>query len=381
MAVTAEVFGPPVSGAGVTSVGSGLTLTGGVLTNDLLTGVAGGQTVTGGTGAADNLDLRSTSNGTKGFTRIGGSTGFVYDETNKRVGLNNASPDSRIQVGSTLGAATLFGSSDSTISIQSGAGTYPSMLFGVSSVARGRLSFDDSTGVQLSTNIGTLWLFAPSNSELNLTNTQFQVKPGGTLVLHATSAGVFGATAASGNLTLGSTTNATKGSIYFGSSAGLNYDETNKRLGIGGVPATTLTLFAASGGTTWLQSQVSGANAVGRFQINTTVGDWEMRANRSLATELGVASTFAVLVSTGTSGPTGIGTSGAADMFFATNSAETFRIDNATNRLKFASTSITANGSGAVTAPGSIGPSAISVQEWLTVKNASGTTRYVPLYG
>lgn len=63
-----------------------------------------------------------------------------------------------------------------------------------------------------------------------------------------------------------------------------------------------------------------------------------------------------------------------------TNNTEALRIGT-DQKIQFASASITANGSGVVTAPGSIGPSAISVQEWLTVKNSGGTTRYVPLYG
>lgn len=77
----------PRSAAGITSVGAGLTVTAGVLSDDLATGKAGGQTITGGTAASENLDLRSTSNAVKGLTRIGGTAAFIVDEANVRLGF------------------------------------------------------------------------------------------------------------------------------------------------------------------------------------------------------------------------------------------------------------------------------------------------------
>lgn len=239
--------------------GSGLVVNGSNLDNTLITGAAGGQTVTGGTASGDNLDLRSTSNATKGFTRVGGSTGMVYDETNKRIGVNQSAPDCVFHAGSTLNAAVLLGagSMPSVICLQGGAGTFPGMMFGASSAARGRLTCDDSTGVQLSTNVGTLSLFAPSNSEINLTNTQAQIKPGGTLVLHATTAGVFGSSSASGNLNLGSTSNATKGLINFGANG--SFDETNRTFQIN----DTLPIF---------QSNTNSTTGNGKFLASATGG-------------------------------------------------------------------------------------------------------------
>jgi hypothetical protein len=58
-------------------------------------GVSGGQSVTGGTDAGDNLDLESTSDGTKGNLTFGSS---VYDEVNDRLGINETAPDSAIHV-------------------------------------------------------------------------------------------------------------------------------------------------------------------------------------------------------------------------------------------------------------------------------------------
>lgn len=48
------------------SIGAGLTLSSGTLTNDLLTGKASGQTVTGGVAAGENLTLRGTSHASPG---------------------------------------------------------------------------------------------------------------------------------------------------------------------------------------------------------------------------------------------------------------------------------------------------------------------------
>lgn len=76
-----------------------------------------------------------------------------------------------------------------------------------------------------------------------------------------------------------------------------------------------------------------------------------------------------------------LGTRTAHQLIIGTNDVECFRLTSSDQRIQFASGSIVANGSGAVTAPGSIGPSAISVQQWLAVYNSSGTLRYIPLYG
>jgi hypothetical protein len=71
---------------------------------------------------------------------------------------------------------------------------------------------------------------------------------GGTFALATGISGgqtIYGGTSASQSLTLGSTTNATKGKILFGTSA---YDEVNNRLGIGTVsPSTMLTLNRSAG--------------------------------------------------------------------------------------------------------------------------------------
>lgn len=68
---------------------TGLTESSGVVTDNLSTGVAGGQSVIGGTAASNNLTLSSTSNATKGKILFGTS---AYDEANNRLGIGTASP-------------------------------------------------------------------------------------------------------------------------------------------------------------------------------------------------------------------------------------------------------------------------------------------------
>ncbi|MFL5381303.1 MAG: hypothetical protein ACJ8GN_02130 [Longimicrobiaceae bacterium] len=72
---TGILFNTTGTGArSILTIGAGLTLTGSTLTNDLLSGKAGGQTVVGGVAAGENLTLSSTSHATKGtLTATSGS--------------------------------------------------------------------------------------------------------------------------------------------------------------------------------------------------------------------------------------------------------------------------------------------------------------------
>jgi hypothetical protein len=68
-----------------------------------------------------------------------------------------------------------------------------------------------------------------------------------------------------------------------------------------------------------------------------------------------------------------------ADLVFATNSTETFRIDRTSGLLKFVANSVNANGGTLMTLTSS-SPGNASPQEWLKIKNTGGTTRYIPMY-
>lgn len=96
--VSMEVFnfrGAVVSTPTTYTFSTGLTDTAGTITANLSTGVAGGQSVIGGTAAGNDLTLSSTSNATKGSIFFGTS---AYDEVNNYLGLNVASPAYRLDV-------------------------------------------------------------------------------------------------------------------------------------------------------------------------------------------------------------------------------------------------------------------------------------------
>lgn len=73
---------------------TGLTRTSNTITNNLSTGISGGQSVIGGTASGENLTLSSTSNATKGSILLGTS---AYDEVNNRFGINTT-PSSRLHI-------------------------------------------------------------------------------------------------------------------------------------------------------------------------------------------------------------------------------------------------------------------------------------------
>lgn len=62
----------------------------------LLAGRSGGQSLTGGTAASNNLSLSSTSNGTKGKILLGANA--ALDEVNTRLGIGNATPESLLHL-------------------------------------------------------------------------------------------------------------------------------------------------------------------------------------------------------------------------------------------------------------------------------------------
>jgi len=74
---------------------TGLTRSSNTITNNLSTGVSGGQSINGGTSSADTLRLFSTTNATKGKIIFGSST---YDEANNRLGLGITTPTTIQQI-------------------------------------------------------------------------------------------------------------------------------------------------------------------------------------------------------------------------------------------------------------------------------------------
>lgn len=87
---------------------SGVTLTTATVTNDLITGKSGGQTIIGGTGSGENLTINSTSNATKGSVNIGSSSKFQFDEANTKLNINGAQNSGTLNVKPSNGAIGIF---------------------------------------------------------------------------------------------------------------------------------------------------------------------------------------------------------------------------------------------------------------------------------
>lgn len=93
---TDRLLGRDSAGAGSAeeiALSTGLSFSGaGSITANLSTGVSGGQSVIGGTGAGDNLTISSTTNGTKGKSIFGSTSGMYFDEASPQLVIGTSSP-------------------------------------------------------------------------------------------------------------------------------------------------------------------------------------------------------------------------------------------------------------------------------------------------
>lgn len=108
----------PTPGGASYTFSAGLTNTSNTITNNLLTGLAGGQTIIGGTAASESLTLTSTSNATKGFIYLGSAQTSGFDQTNNRFGLLSAVPTHTLTLGSTSNGIALYNTSDQTTNLE-----------------------------------------------------------------------------------------------------------------------------------------------------------------------------------------------------------------------------------------------------------------------
>ena len=83
------------AGTGITLSPSPITTTGSITAN-LSTGIAGGQSCIGGTGANETLTLLATTNATRGKVIFG--TQSVYDHANDRFGISQTTPTSKLHL-------------------------------------------------------------------------------------------------------------------------------------------------------------------------------------------------------------------------------------------------------------------------------------------
>ncbi len=129
--------------------GNGLTRTVNAVANNLITGLAGGQTIIGGTAASETLTLRSTSNATKGQIILGTTSGVVFD------GVTNS-----LGIGAAAGATNMFLVTPAALSLVASAGT----AWNSSSLAAGTLTLTGSTGV---TQINFAHIAAPTITDVS----------------------------------------------------------------------------------------------------------------------------------------------------------------------------------------------------------------------
>jgi len=134
---------------------TGLTNTSSTITNNLSTGVSGGQSVIGGTASGENLTLSSTSNATKGDLRFGTS---AYKEVNNRLGIGTSTPAASLDI---LGSGNFLG-------LQVGNGTVGA-LFQVSGGKAGFVGFSGSAYNNLDIRCGApTQLFLSTNGNIGI---------------------------------------------------------------------------------------------------------------------------------------------------------------------------------------------------------------------
>jgi hypothetical protein len=119
-AVTATDVGALTTGlVKVTTTTGALTTAAGGSDYVVPGGVAGGQSIAGGTANSETLTLSSTAGVTKGKTIIGVSgSDFVVDEVNHRLGLGMASPEATLDIAGGIaarGTGTIASAIDSTL--------------------------------------------------------------------------------------------------------------------------------------------------------------------------------------------------------------------------------------------------------------------------
>lgn len=120
---------------------TGLTRSTNTITNNLSTGVSGGQSVIGGTASGNSLTLSSTSNATKGKILFGTS---AYDEVNNRLGVTYTSPEDPIHSPSILiGSSTAIAGNLDRIRVFINGGIPTIQMFN-QGVVDGRITMDAS---------------------------------------------------------------------------------------------------------------------------------------------------------------------------------------------------------------------------------------------
>jgi hypothetical protein len=136
---------------------TGLTNTANTITNNLSTGVIGGQSIIGGTASGNDLTLSSTSHVTKGKIIFGTS---AYDEANNRLGIGTTTPDEKLVV-----MGDQVNSHDTYLKFNSGRLTLGAAFGTVASNAPS-IDFYDTESNQIASRIG----YGGPNTGISITN-------------------------------------------------------------------------------------------------------------------------------------------------------------------------------------------------------------------
>lgn len=259
----------------------------------------------GGATASGNLTLTSTINATKGQIIFDSTTGMVWDSTNLVLKIGNVAVDTAYNLDICDSTRGSFKWGNATI--------------------KGALSWSGSGSVSLGAVSAHATAFFAGGSERG------RILSTGEWVVTTS---LNGSTSASGNLTLASTTNATKGLIQFDSSTGLVWDGTNKCLGVGKTPgsANPIDVTASgnpiyrfvgttSGGLTTVQCGSNSTSTLLKAYGSTTGG----------TTVMGLTDTGAGGLSISATGIAFVYSSSASDLVLGTNNLERARLDSAGN--------------------------------------------------
>ena len=268
---------------GTTYTGSnGITLSGTDFRNDLITGIAGGQTVIGGTGASDVLTLSSTNHSTKGKIFFGTS---AYNEADNRLGIGNNTPSEALDItGNVKFSGALMPNNNAGTAgyllRSNGAGTAPTWVnLALSNLADATIS-GPSAGQILMYN-GTRWTnFTPVIDTTNISNFSSKVRSvvsAGTGLSYNPGTGVFsnaGVTSVNGNtgaLTMDTTyiTNFhLKARSLLNAGTGISYNSATGTIGNSGVTS----MNGNTGALTMDTSYISNFHVKSRSLLNAGAG-------------------------------------------------------------------------------------------------------------
>jgi hypothetical protein len=247
--------------------------------------MSGGGAVCGSAAAAGTFTLSSTSHATKGFVYFGSSTGLAYDETNKNLALgvaptavaklqtlsDGAIPSFQADCNAAAGNAAFVARVTITprsIALKMYGDSATGTTFGAANGGNASLVGTNTghlvIGLDAASGAGSAIIFGTNGTE------RARILGSGELIL-ATS--LAGGTTASANLSLSSTTHATKGKINFGGASALTYyDETLNKF-VGGSSSILLNtgtglVLAYAGGSSISIGNAMSAGPVGGFTIS-----------------------------------------------------------------------------------------------------------------